>query len=138
MFCGARYCCCFSAFLFRCSQPFEPHKPIDTDSVYFLAERVQALQGSFFFILSCAWRSVAHSFHDAGHISEAQKKLEQIYASKLAEIRERQRRKDIFANELLEEPELVEVSHNADESKAVTPSITPRLSPSIDANMTSD
>ena len=96
------------------------------------------MQGSFLFILSGAWLSFVHSFRDAGHFSEAQKKLEQIYANRLAEFRERQKRKDIFANELHEEPELVEVSHNADEGKAMTPSITPRLSPSIDVSLASD
>jgi hypothetical protein len=35
---------CFSLIVIS-AQPYEPNKPIDTDSVHFLAENVQKLQG---------------------------------------------------------------------------------------------
>ena len=77
-------------------------------------------------------------FMNADLFSKAQTKLEQIYAHKLAEISEYQRRKNIFADETHEEPEVAEITQIASTSEGFSPSVTPRLSPSIDANATCD
>ena len=69
---------------------------------------------------------------------EAQKKFEQIYANRLAQISEYQRRKNIFAHEIHEQSEVFEVPQNAGTGDGITHSMTPRLSPSIGANMTPD
>ena len=100
--------------------------PIDVNSVNFLAEKVEKLQGKESDLLMIP--HIPDNNTCADLFSRANQSLEQILAVRLAEVSERARRKNIFSNQIDEPHEFESSAGDISQSKT-------RLSPTLDASI---
>jgi hypothetical protein len=108
----------------------DPHMPIDSNSIHYLAEKVETLQGDKQ-DMSCIYLAFPE-FTNVGLFSEAQQRLEQILAVKLANLGGSLARENALSREIfeLQEAEFNDESSDIRTHDAIMQTKT-RLSPTI-------